>query len=325
MIKRNILITSAGRRVSLVKAFQHELENLNIEGKVFCTDLVPELSSACQIADKAFKVKRVTEDNYIEELLSLSIKHNVKLIIPTIDTELKELASSIRRFKDNDIDIIISDEPFVDKCRDKREIHCFFDEIGFERARDIDINKANYPIFVKPVDGSRSIGIFKLETENDLSKEILTNPKNMFLEYLSPNENTEYTVDIYFNKESEILSIIPRERIFVRDGEVNKACTRKNEIVSYIKEKFRNLRGIRGCITLQVFKNNLNGKIIGIEINPRFGGGYPLSYLAGGNFPRWIIQEYMLNQRLVEYKDDWKDNTLMLRYDAEVITHGFKN
>ena len=81
------------------------------------------------------------------------------MIIPTIDTELKELASSIRRFKDNDIDIIISDEPFVDKCRDKREIHCFFDEIGFERARDIDINKANYPIFVKPVDGSRSIGM----------------------------------------------------------------------------------------------------------------------------------------------------------------------
>ena len=61
----------------------------------------------------------------------------------------------------------------------------------------------------------------------------------------------------------------------------------------------------------------------GIEINPRFGGGYPLSYLAGGNFPKWIIQEYIYNEKL-DYYHDWEDNLLMLRYDDEVLVHGYE-
>lgn len=324
MEKINILITSAGRRVSLVNFFKKEIELLKLKSQVFCTDLSPVLSSACQVADKAFKVKKVTHKDYIDNLIDLCNENNIKLIIPTIDTELEVLAMNESKFQDNGILLLISDVSFVQKCRDKREIHHFFDSIDLKRAIEFNKEELKFPVFVKPTDGSRSVGIHLLKSKKELTKEILDNPKNMFLQYLPQNEYNEFTVDIYFNKNSQIICIVPRERIVVRDGEVNKACARKNEIIDLVQEKFKNVKGLKGCITLQVFKHKNKNKIVGIEINPRFGGGFPLSYLAGANFPKWIIQEYLLDEKVEFYQDNWKDNTLMLRYDAEVITYGFK-
>ena len=61
----NILITSAGRRVELVDSFKTESRKLDKKLKVFCTDLNPELSSACQVADLYFRAPRVTSKKYI--------------------------------------------------------------------------------------------------------------------------------------------------------------------------------------------------------------------------------------------------------------------
>ncbi len=320
----NILITSAGRRVSLVKSFIKELNCFNEKAKVFCTDLEPDLSAACQVSHGYFKVNRVTHSNYINELINICTKNKIGLIIPTIDTELEMLAKNRITFNRLGINVLISDLSFIYKCRNKRLIHEFFDEIGFDRARDINLDNPVYPFFIKPCDGSHSRGIYKINNSIELKDSMINNPKNMFLEYIPHSENTEYTIDIYFNKDSKIKCIVPRERIFVRDGEVNTACTRKNIIIDYVKEKFQNVKGLRGCITLQVFLRNENNKIIGIEINPRFGGGYPLSYLSGANFPKWIIQEYLEDKFDDSYFDNWKDNLLMIRYDDEVLIDGYK-
>lgn len=324
MEKINILITSVGRRVSLVKSFQEEIKNLKLSSKIFCTDLDPNLSSACQVVDKSFKVKEVTDSEYITELIFLCNENKVKLIIPTIDTELLVLARQADEFKKNGITILVSDLSFIEKCRDKRKIHDFFDSIKFKRALEYSKSEISFPVFIKPFDGSRSQGILLINNKRDLTEEILANPRNMFLEYFSPNKYKEFTVDIYFNKNSEIISVVPRQRIFVRDGEVNKSCVRKNSIIGFVKSKFENIKGLKGCITLQVFKHNFNDEIIGIEINPRFGGGYPLSYLAGANFPKWILKEYILDKKVEQYCEGWKDNTLMLRYDSEIIVHEYK-
>ena len=61
-----------------------------------------------------------------------------------------------------------------------------------------------------------------------------------------------------------------------------------------------------------------------IEINPRFGGGYPLSYYAGANFPRMLIQEYIL-EKAVDFLDDWEDNLLILRHDSKVLIYDYKS
>ncbi len=111
---------------------------------------------------------------------------------------------------------------------------------------------------------------------------------------------------------------VPRERIEIRAGEINKGRTVKGEILHCIKEHLGYIEGCVGCICVQLFYNEKNHDIVGIEINPRFGGGYPQSYAAGANYPEFLIREYF-NGETLEYSDDWKDNLLMLRYDDAVF------
>jgi carbamoyl-phosphate synthase large subunit len=129
---------------------------------------------------------------------------------------------------------------------------------------------------------------------------------------------------MYFDKSHQVKCIVPRKRILVRAGEINKGITAKNAIVPFLKEKLGFIEGAVGCLTVQVFLNNTTGRIIAIEINPRFGGGFPLSYRAGANYPLWLIQEYFTNQT-INYTEDWEDSMLMLRYDDEVIVHATRN
>ena len=145
----------------------------------------------------------------------------------------------------------------------------------------------------------------------------------MFLEYLSPEKYLEITIDLYFDKNHLLKCAVPRERIEVRSGEVSKSVTRKNDLYKMICSKFSFCKGFRGCITLQVFRNRLTNEIYGSEINPRFGGGYPLTYLSNANYPEMIIKEYLLNEDL-SFFDGWISNLLMLRYDDEIIVHDYK-
>ena len=82
----------------------------------------------------------------------------------------------------------------------------------------------------------------------------------------------------------------------------------------------RNVSGAYGPITFQFFFNRQTNDIKALEINPRFGGGFPLSYDAGANYPAMIINEYLLNKPL-DFFDTWTDNLLMLRYDAHILQH----
>lgn len=84
----NIIVTPAGRRVSLVKYFKTELQKLFPGSQVFVFDLYPKLSASAQIADKAFEICEIKNEAYINSLLKICNENNVKLIIPTIDHEL---------------------------------------------------------------------------------------------------------------------------------------------------------------------------------------------------------------------------------------------
>ena len=314
----NILISSAGRRVSLVNAFKKELAKVSSISKVYTTDLNPNFSSACLISDKHFKVRSIKEDGAIKELIDICKKNKISLIIPTIDTELLTLSSSIKEFKANGINIVISDLEVIKICRNKKKTHEFFDKIKIPRCIEYNRSNLKFPLFIKPIDGSMSKGLKKIEKKSDLIDDDLNDDNKMFLEYISDQEFDEYTIDMYFNRNSELICLVPRRRIEVRSGEVSKSITDKK--IAFIKDFFINKKyGFRGCITLQVFIHKENLQILGIEINPRFGGGYPLTYFAGANYPEMIIKEYILNEKLNIYNEDWLDKMLMLRYDKEVI------
>ena len=319
-MKNNILITSAGKRVELLKEFKNELNSLLHDGKIFAVDLNPFMSPACHIADASFKVPRVTSEDYIACLLNFCINNNIKLIIPTIDTELKILAENLHLFAENKIDVMISDKDFISICRDKRLTIELFNKLGIKTPALVDKFNPVFPIFAKPYDGSLSSNLHIIRSKEDLTKDLLADPKLIFMEYVDKSEYKEYTVDMYFDSKGVVKSIVPRERMEIRAGEINKGATRKNFIVKFLLEKMGVMRGVRGAICVQIFYREFDNDILGIEINPRFGGGYPLSYYAGANFPKMMIEEYILKKEMV-YSENWKNNTLLLRYDSQVIIY----
>lgn len=318
----NILVTSAGRRVSLIRFFKAEAERLMPGSKVFAADARPQLSSACMVADDYFEIRRVTASGYIEELLGKCIENQIKLVIPTIDTELLVLAQNRELFAQNGIVVVISEYDKVAIFRHKRKTHHFFEELGINRAKEFSKQDYTLPLYLKPIDGSRSVDNFIIREESELTDYHFSNDKLMFLEYLDHKQFTEYTIDLYYDKNHELKCMIPRKRIEVRDGEVNKAVTNNKPFVRALWQKMQRVQGFRGCITFQVFVHNDTNELYGIEINPRFGGGYPLSYLAGANFPSWLIQEYLLGASVPEFTD-WEENLMMLRYDDEVLVKNY--
>lgn len=320
---KNILITSAGKRVALVRIFQSELKALEPNGKVYTVDMNPQMAPACFISDGCFSVSRCTSEAYINELLQICKEDNIGVIIPTIDTELMILSENRQRFLNEGVDVVVSDPSFVRICRDKRFSSDLFGPLGIPVPETVDKYHPVFPMFAKPYDGSLSTNIHIIRNQEELTKELLEDPKLLFMKYIDRKDYKEFTIDMYYGKDGNVKGIVPRERIEVRAGEINKGITRKNYIVGFLKERMGYLEGVRGCICLQLFYREKDNDIKGIEINPRFGGGFPLSYYAKANFADYVIKEYLMGES-VEYSEGWLDNTLTLRYDDDVIIYDAK-
>lgn len=317
-MRNNILITSVGKRYSLVKSFKETLSRFFPKSSVFTTDMNPNMAPAGYVSDGCFKVPRVTADEYVDTLYEICLKNNVGLVIPTIDTELLTLSANRVVFLRENINISVSDYNFISVCRDKRRTGIFFKEKGIRIPQAIDIHHPSFPMFAKPYDGSLSSDLHYIKTKEDLTPDILNNPKLMFMEYIDKSQYKEFTADLYYDKTHKLIMAVPRERIEIRAGEINKGRTVKKFLEKFIHEHLSVIEGCRGCICVQLFYDELSEDIVGIEINPRFGGGYPLSYAAGANFPEFLIREYFLNEALM-YSDNWTDGKLMLRYDDAVF------
>ncbi len=316
-MKNNILITSAGKRVALTKYFKETLNRFYPEAKVFITDMNPEMAPVSYVCDGAFAVPRVTAPEYPEVLLNICENNNIGMIIATIDTELLLLSDLKDEFNSKGIKVMVSEKPFITLCRDKRNTGFFFESHGVRVPKEVDKYNPTFPLFAKPYDGSLSTNLHYIKNKEELTPEILNDPKLLFMEYIDKKVYKEYTVDMYYGKDHKVKCIVPRERIEIRAGEINKGRTAKNEILSFLKEKLGYIEGCVGCICVQLFFHPETKDMVGIEINPRFGGGYPLTYNCGGNFPELLIREYFMGES-VEYFDNWKDGMLMLRYDDAI-------
>ena len=317
-MNHNILITSAGKRVALTKYFKETLNRFFSEAKVFVTDMNPDMAPVSYVSDGAIQVPRVTTPEYPEILLKICEENEIGMIVATIDTELLLLSGLKDKFKEKGINVMVSDRTFVSLCRDKRNTGVFFEQHSVRVPKEIDKYNPTFPMFAKPYDGSLSTNIHYIKTTEELTAEILNDPKLMFMEYIDKKVYKEYTVDMYYGKDNKVKCIVPRERIEIRAGEINKGRTAKNEILTFLKEKLGYIKGCVGCICIQLFFHPETKDMVGIEINPRFGGGYPLTYKCGGNFPELLIREYFLGED-IEYFDDWKDGMLMLRYDDAIF------
>lgn len=314
----NILLTSAGRRVTLLNAAKETLKTFSPSSSVHAIDLNPSMSAACQIADSASIAPHVTDPSYSNFLLEYCIKNQICLVIPTIDTELSILAQLKKPFSQYNITLAISDKTICDIFYLKRSTHDFFKAHGFNTPTIVSPDaESTFPLFAKLDNSSCSIGAQKV---NDIAeaKHLLSLGQDYVFQELIGGD--EYTVDFYITRTGEPAMIIPRRRLEVRAGEVSKSITCKDHnIIQTVKNLCKNLKGSWGPMTLQLFKTG-NNQLSLIEINPRVGGGYPLSYHAGMNIFDLLIRE--MRGEHIPYSDNWEDGLTMLRYDAEVLIHG---
>ncbi len=138
----NVLVTSAGRRVKLVRCFQTELKSIfGPEAMVMTTDLNTRLSAACSVSDRSFDVGRFRDEDYMEKLLAICLANEIRMVVPTIDPELELYAKHRMKFLEQGIHLIVSDESFVKQCRDKRLTNNLFEALGFNIPKFSQIEK----------------------------------------------------------------------------------------------------------------------------------------------------------------------------------------
>ena len=315
----NILFTSAGRRVSLIHEFSRAARDLGVDLRIHAADQQP-MAPALQIADCSLIAPPVTSTEYIDELLDYCRKHNIDAVIPLIDPELRPLANARDTFAQNGTRVIISSPKVVHTSVDKIRTNEFLRRHDFLTPRiltDEELLSPSFPLFIKPKIGSSSLGAHKINTADDLAYYRGLNPESIVQEFA---EGVEYTIDVFADFEGRARCAVPRCRHEVRGGEVSKGqAVRHPRMMQESCRLVDILSACRGVITIQCFLTPA-GDIVFIEINPRFGGGVPLSIEAGADSPRWII-ELLLDREPDIRLDGWTDGLLMLRYDRGLFVH----
>lgn len=320
----DICLSSAGRRVALMGAFRDALSTLALPARIVAVDCSPA-SAAFHLADAAWQVPRCSDPEFIPVMLELCRRESIRLIVPTIDTELPMYARAQEEFSALGVAVAVSQPEVIEISADKTNTHAWLVSQGFPTVRQATLAEVldspgewQLPLIVKPARGSAGIGVVKVGSPEAL-KALGGKPEGMVVQELAPGE--EYTTNCYVNRAGKCLCTVPHRRLEVRAGEVSKGVTRKHPgLMDLAKRIAGTLPGAYGAITVQAFLAD-DDTIRVIEINPRFGGGYPLSHAAGADFPRWLIQE-ALGQTVDTECTDWRDNLAMLRYDDAVFVDG---
>lgn len=308
----NVLILSAGRRVELVQLFKNSA--IDYDGKVIAGDM-SDTAPALYFADAFEMLPRISDPSYIDAIINISKKHNISLIVPTIDTELIKLSLAKEQIEtETNAKVLISNKDFIALCRDKIAFQKEIERIGFKMPKLIEKVDTNtvFPIFMKPISGSSSINAYKVDSFEDylsLSKII---PNAMIQDCVVGDE---YTVDVFLDFDSNIISVVPRLRLATRSGEIAKGKIVKDRSVINEVTNLINIIKPIGHITVQLIKNDIG--IYFIEINPRFGGGAPMSINSGANSCLNLFK--LLDGQTLEYTEDYNDGDIHLRFDQSII------
>lgn len=316
MSEYNILILSAGRRVELVQSFQKAAQRLNIKSNVVAGDC-SETAPAIYFADRKAILPRIDELNYIDEIINVCKNERIKLIVPTIDTDLLLLSQEKERVElECGAKVLISSPEVISICRDKINTQKFLEDNGFMIPKmytkeELDLANLQFPLFIKPKAGSSSINTFKVNNLEELSIYTGLVKEPIVQDFM---EGKEFTVDVFLDFDGKLVTVAPRWRMSTRSGEISKGKIIKDrDIIDSIKKLVKALKPI-GHITVQLMKTQKG--IEYIEINPRFGGGAPMTIQSGADSCENIYQLLMGNK--LEYNENYRDNVMFFRFDNSI-------
>lgn len=322
----NLLILSPGRRCEIIKNFKTQLNKRN--QKVIAVDM-DKYAPALYFADKFYVVKKNFDnlETYIEEIIKICQKENAGFLMTLIDPELELLSGYRDRFSENHIQLILSDDRHIKITLDK---YLFYLEYRNnmhlpktfrtydEAIREVNAGSISFPIMAKPINGSASLGIQKINSFPEMEFYKSRNDY-IYQEYL---RGKEIGIDLYFDLiTGEIVSVFMKEKIAMRSGETDKAISifRKDLLKEIIKlEEDRG--GYRGPVDVDMFISQDN-KIFILEVNPRFGGGYPLAHYCGVDFIELIVNNLNGIQNKAKI-GGYKLDTVMMKCNKLIFKTG---
>lgn len=304
----NILFTSVGRRTYLLKYFK---ENMMADDKIIATDM--QLSApALQVADVKIQVPAVYSNNYIDIILNICKSYAIDALISLNDLELPILSNQKQKFETLGVKLIVSNPHVIEIAFDKYKTAQWVEFVGLKTPKTyiklIDIKdalksgKINFPLFLKPRWGSGSIGLETAEDIDELEevywhlfkkiKKTILATASIGEEYILIQEKLmgkEYGLDVMNDLDGNFVAVSVKQKLSMRSGETDKAITvdlpELQEIGTIIGKNLKHV----GNLDVDIMQRD-NGDYCVLEMNPRFGGGFPFSYEAGVNLPKAIIE-----------------------------------
>lgn len=318
-----LLLTCAGRKVALANQFRQAFDELDLDGQIIGVDSSSH-SAVLSVCDQSYLIPRCDHSEYVPTLLEVCQQHQVQLLLPLIDVDLLVLAEQRERFREIDTLAMVSSLPVVQICRDKESTSRFFEERGIPTVCNLSIEDVRrgdvpYPVFIKPSNGSGSQHAYKIHNREELDFFSRYVPRPMLQEFAI---GQEFTVDVLCDLDGRVINAVPRRRLEVRAGEISKGVTCKDWRIIRATVDLANKLGGVGPLTVQCFASgDTDSEIRFTEINPRVGGGLPLSVAAGANYPKQIIR-MALGQTIEPCVGDFADEFYMFRYEEGVYVPG---
>lgn len=316
----NILVLSCGTRNKIIQYFKREL---NGAGKVIATDMSPN-APALYEADVHYIVPRMTAPGYLDMIYDICRKEQVTGVLSLIDPELSLLALHEEEFHALGVTVIGSFYDLCERTLDKWQMFCWLKEHGYACAEsyidreafygDVRAGKINYPVFVKPIRGSASIAISKVQDQETVDLLFEHADDLMIQEYL---KGQEIGADCYIDMISgELISVFTKKKLVMRAGETDKSISFKDTELFALIERFVKEAGFRGQIDIDIFE--CEGKYYISEVNPRFGGGYPHAYEAGANHMKYIVNNLQgkVNEPQI---GEYESGVIMMKYSEIMI------
>jgi carbamoyl-phosphate synthase large subunit len=310
----NILVTSASRKVSLVRAFQAALAELG-GGQVVAIDISP-LAPALYVADHGVICPRSDSPDFVPVVLKLCREREIGLVVPTRDEELPVFAAQVAVFAEAGATVAVCAPDVVEVCQDKVAFGRFCLDHGLPVPEAFaDAASARLPAFVKPRRGKGGSGATAVHTPFELEVAISRVDEAVIQELV---EAPEYTIDVFADLTGQLISVVPRQRIQVVAGESYVSRTEHRADLRDLAQALATALPLVGHVTVQCFVTE-RGPLL-IEVNPRFGGGAALGWAAGAPTPRYLVQAAR-GEPLTPHLDEFTEGLVMLRHTDDLFLY----
>ena len=294
---------------------------LKLSGKIFAADITDTSPALC-VADVGVLVPMVDKPQYAQRLLETVRKHRIKLLVPLTDLDLVCLSRLREQFAELGCTVMIGSARALTTCMDKSKTGEAIQRAGLSVIRTLTLKEfladPFYPCFIKPIRGSAGVGAAVIKNHRQLEAHIGKFPGPMLLQEYVPGQ--EFTIDVYRTRSGQVKCAVPRQRLIVRSGEVEKGMTVNDpqliDAAVKLSAQLGDLWGVFCCQCRRVDRPGHEPRFF--EINPRFGGGVPLSIAAGADLPLYLLQE-VSGRPVTARLGRFKDRLLMLRYEEALF------